>query len=168
MSEPTIRAVYSVWPTYNRVLTEVVGAMTPEQLAIRPAPERWPLWATIGHLACQRVFWLGDFAGVPGKEDTPFLNAAYDCPGDDDLETVLSPQDLVGALGSTFRMVETCLDTWTVDSLTDEIRHPDFGPDWVHTRGAVVQRVFSHDLWHGGQVSQTLGINGLPKLEVWG
>lgn len=167
MSEQTIRAAYSVWPTYNRILTELVGSLTPDQLAIRPSPERWPLWATIGHLACQRVFWLGDFAGVPGTEDTPFLDAAYHCPGDDDLETILSPHDLVAALLSTFRMVETCLDTWTVDSLKDEIRRPEFGPDWVHTRGAVIQRVFSHDMWHCGQVSQTLGINALPRLEIW-
>lgn len=35
--------------------------MTQEQLNIRPAPDRWPLWATIGHAACQRVFSLCDF-----------------------------------------------------------------------------------------------------------
>lgn len=113
MNNQAIRPAFSLWPMYNRVLSEVVGAMTPEQLAIKPSPERWPLWATVGHLACQRVFWLGDFAAVPGIEDTPFANAAYNCPGDDDLETVLGPEDLVDALGSTFRMVETCLDTWT-------------------------------------------------------
>ena len=89
MPSPTIRPAYSLWPEYNRKLIDVVGAMTPEQLAIKPSVERWPLWATVGHLACQRVFWLGDFAGIPGKESTPFTNAAYNCPGDDDLETIL-------------------------------------------------------------------------------
>ncbi|HLU82344.1 MAG TPA: DinB family protein [Trueperaceae bacterium] len=168
MNGQTIRAAYSQWPRYNRVLTEVVGVLTPAQLAIRPSPERWPLWATLGHLACQRVFWLGDFAGVPGTADTPFTNAAYDCPGDDDLDNGLGPEDLVNALTSTFRMVDTCLDTWTIESLSEEITRPDFGPDWVHTRGAVIQRVYSHDMWHAGQVSQTLGINGLSGLDVWG
>lgn len=80
---------------------------------------------------------------------------------------MLAPEFLVSALGSTFRMVETCLDSWSVASLADEIRRPDFGPDWVHTRGAVIQRVFSHDVWHMGQVSQTLSKNGLQRLEVW-
>ena len=60
MSEMTIRPAYSTWPEYNRRLRDVVAAMTDEQLAIRPAPDRWPLWATIGHAACQRVYWLCD------------------------------------------------------------------------------------------------------------
>ena len=70
MSDLTIRPAYSVWPKYDRRLRDVVAAMTDEQLAIRPSPERWPLWATVGHLACQRVFWLCDFAGEPGAETT--------------------------------------------------------------------------------------------------
>ena len=65
-------------------------------------------------------------------------------------------------------MVETCLDRWTFEVLAEEIRHPDLGPDWVKTRGEVVQRVYSHDVYHCGQLSQTLGINGLPKIEILG
>ena len=118
----TIRPAYSKWPEYNRRLRDVVAAMTDEQLAIRPSPERWPLWATVGHAACQRVFWLCDFAGEPGAETTPFTNAGYDCPGDDDLEHVLSADALVEALDSTFRIVEGCLDRWTPDMLDEEIR----------------------------------------------
>ena len=63
-----------------------------------PSPDRWPMWATVGHLACQRVFWLCDFAGEPGAETTPFTNAGYDCPGDDDLDHVLGAEALVEAL----------------------------------------------------------------------
>jgi hypothetical protein len=77
VDDPVIRPAYSLWPQVNRSLREIVAAMTDEQLAIRPSPERWPLWATVGHLACQRVFWLCDFAGEPGAETTPFTNAAY-------------------------------------------------------------------------------------------
>lgn len=56
MNSLTIRAAFSQWPAYNQRLRDVVAAMTAEQLAISPAPGRWPLWATIGHAACQRVF----------------------------------------------------------------------------------------------------------------
>jgi len=79
---------------YNQRLRDIVAAMTQEQLAIQPSPDRWPLWATVGHAACQRVFWLCDFAGEPGAETTPFTNATYNCPGDDDLEHVLSADAL--------------------------------------------------------------------------
>jgi hypothetical protein len=34
-----------MWPQYNRRLREVVGAMSIEGLAVRPAPELWiDLW----------------------------------------------------------------------------------------------------------------------------
>ena len=90
MSSSTIPPAYSTWPWYNRQLRDAVGAMNEEQLAIQPSPERWPAWATVGHLACQRVFWLCDFAGEPRAETTRFTHAANDCRGDDDLEHVLS------------------------------------------------------------------------------
>src|SRR6185437_9991433 len=83
--QPTIRPAYSNWPRYNQTLRDVVAGMTDAQLATTPGPDRWPLWATIGHAACQRVFWLCDFAGEPGAKTTRFTNAAYNCPGDDDL-----------------------------------------------------------------------------------
>ena len=110
MRDWSIRPAYSRWPDYHRALCDVVAGLTDEQLAMTPSPDRWPMWATVGHLACQRVFWLCDFAGEPGAETTPFTNAAYDCPGDDDLDHVLDAEALVEALNSTFRIVEICLD----------------------------------------------------------
>jgi hypothetical protein len=78
MTKATIRPAYSKWADYNRRVRDVVAAMTDEQLAIRPTPERWPLWATVGHACCQRVSWLCGFAGEPGAETTPFINALYE------------------------------------------------------------------------------------------
>jgi uncharacterized damage-inducible protein DinB len=163
----TIRPAFTTWPEYNRRLRDAVGAMTDDQLAIQPSPERWPLWATVGHAACQRVFWLCDFAGEPGKETTPFQNAAYDCPGDDDLEHVLSADALVAALDSTFRIVESCLDRWTLGMLEEELRRPEWDSSWVHTRGAVIQRVFSHDVYHVAELNHTLGAAGLTQVDLW-
>lgn len=167
MSNVTIRPAYSKWPDYNRRLRDVVAALTEEQLAIKPASHRWPLWATVGHTACQRVFWLCDFAGEPGAKTTRFTNAAHDCPGDDDLENVLSADRLVEALDSTFRIVESCLDRWTLDMLDEELRRPEWDDTWVHTRGSVMQRVFSHDVWHCAELSGTLRNAKLPQIDLW-
>ena len=162
-----IRSAYGMWPQYNQRLRDVVAAMTNDQLAIRPSPEGWPIWATVGHTACQRVFWLCDFAGEPGADTTPFTNAAYNCPGDDDLEHVLGADELAMALDSTFRIVRGCLDRWTVGMLGEEIRRTMGREEWVHTRGSVLQRLFSHDAYHCGELSQTLGIAGLPQIDLW-
>jgi hypothetical protein len=113
------------------------------------------------------VFWLCDFAGEPGAETAPFTDAAHYCPGDDDLDHPLSADELGEALDSSFRIVEDCLDRWTVDMLAEELRREDYGEDWVHTRGSVIQRVFSHDVYHCGELSQTFGMAGLPQIDLW-
>ena len=164
---PTIRTAYSSWPEVNRRLREAVAGLSDEQLALSPEPGRWPAWAVVGHLACQRVFWLCDFAGEPGAATTRFTNAGYDCPGDDDLDHPLTAAALVEALDATFRIVESVLDRWTIDRLEEEIRRPDFGEGWVHTRGAVMQRVFSHDVWHAAELNETLARAGLPLIDIW-
>lgn len=166
-AELSIRAAYSKWSDYNRALRDGVDRLTDEQLLIQPTAERWPLWASIGHLACQRVFWLCDFAGEPGADTTRFANAAYDCPGDDDLENVLSSADLAEALASTFRIVDRCLDTWTLASLEETLRRPEWDDSWVHTRGAVIQRVFSHDVYHIAEANEILGGAGLAQIDLF-
>jgi len=160
-----IRPAYQMWPQYQQRLRDAIAAMTEEQLAIQPSPERWPLWATVGHLACQRVFWLCVFAGEPGVETTPFPNSAFDCPGDDDLEHVWSAEALVDALARTFEIVEGCLDRWTPETLEEVIEHPD--DDRVQTRGWVLQRVFSHDVYHCAEVNEALAAAGLPIVDLW-
>ena len=167
MSDLTIRPAYRTWPLYNERLRDVLAAMTVEQLALRPSPDRWPIWATAGHLACQRVFWLCDFAGEPGAETTPFTNAGSDCPGDDDLEHALDAEALVEALDSTFRIVERCLDSWTLDMLDEEVRRTWGTEERVHSRGWALQRVFSHDVYHCAELNEALGLAGLPQIDLW-
>jgi uncharacterized damage-inducible protein DinB len=161
----TIRPAYGNWPRYNRAIRAVVAALTAEQLALRPAPERWPLWATVGHLACQRVFWLCDFAGEPGAASSPFPNAGFDCPGDDDLEHVWSAEALAAALDSTFLIVDSCLDRWTLDMLDEEIA--PFGDGRAYSRGSILQRVFAHDISHAAELNEVLGREGLSQISFW-
>ena len=52
-----------------------------------------------------------------------------------------------------------------VDLTSEGIEH---GEDWVHIRGAVIQRVFAHDVYHCSELNETLGIAGLPKIDLWG
>jgi hypothetical protein len=168
MTDLTIRPAYGNWPVFDRAIRDVVAGLTEEQLAIQPTPDRWPLWATTGHLACQRVFWLCDVAGEPGADTTRFTNASYDCPGDDDLEHVLTTDDLVEALDATFRIVDGILDRWTPAMLDEVIR---FGGDddvRVHTRGWILQRVLAHDLSHATELNETLSRSGLPLIDLWG
>ncbi len=165
---PVLRTVYGNWPRYNRAFRDVVAQLTEEQLATRPAPERWPLWASVGHAACQRVFAFCDLLGAPGAETSMFPNAGFNCPGDDDLETVFSAAQLTEALDSTFKIVEWCLDNWTVESLAEELHNPDWtGDDIPFTRGYIVQRNFAHDITHIAETNETLSRLGLAQIDLW-
>jgi uncharacterized damage-inducible protein DinB len=167
MTDATIRPAYSSWPRYHQRLRDVVATLGDEDLALRPSSERWPIWATVGHMACQRVSWLCGFAGEPGAEATPFPDALHRCPGDEYLEPVMSAAELAEALDSTFAVVERCLDRWTVGMLGEEIRRAFGDEQWVHTRGAVIQRVYAHDIYHCAELNEVLSRAGLTQVELW-
>jgi len=169
MTAQPVRSAFPEWSRQAGRLRDAVSLLTDEQLAIVPGPGRWPLWATIGHLACQRVFWLCVFAGEPGAETTPFPDSGNACPGDEDLAHVLDARQLVVALDTTFAIVERALDTWTTDSLDLEISHPEWGEDRrVRTRGFAIGRLFAHDISHITELNDAFTAAGLPLIDLWG
>ena len=165
MTIQTIRPAYSMWPQYNRRLREVIAAMTDAQLAIRPGPDLLPIWATVGHTAAMRVYWLCAVVGEPGADMTPFPDGMTDWA--DDLEHPRDADELVGALDSSFRIIEGCLDRWTPDMLEDEIHREYGGSLQLHTRASILQRLLTHEAWHCGELSQTLGLHSLPQMDLW-
>jgi len=163
----TIRSAYGMWPQYNRRIRDAVAALTDAQLAIRPAPDQLPIWAAMGHSAAMRVYWLCDVVGEPGAEGTPFWDGTTTVDWADDLDEPHRADELAGAWDSTFMIVEGCLDRWTIDMLDDEIERPFNGTVQVHTRASILQRLLTHEAWHAGELSQTLGIHGLPQPDLW-
>jgi uncharacterized damage-inducible protein DinB len=162
-----IRPFYDRWPQYNRRLTEIVGAMTDEQLAIRPSPDRWPIWATVGHTAGTRVYWVCNVLGEPGAATTPFPDPTALDGWEDDLDHPRSAGELVTALDTTFAIIDRCLDVWT-PAMLDEVVERSLGDQLqLHSRSSIVQRMFSHEAYHCGELSQTLGIHGLPQIDLW-
>lgn len=162
----SIRAFYDRWPQYNRRLTEVVAAMNDEQLAIRPDPDRWPIWATVGHTAAARVYWLCAVLGEPGAAATPFPDP--DGEGwEDDLAHPRRADELVWALDSSWAIVEHCLDEWTPDDLARPVERRYGEVRQVHSGASIIQRLLTHEAYHCGELSQTLGIHGLPQIDLW-
>ena len=91
--ESSVGRLYDGWHIYNERIVEVVRDLSPEGLMVRPAPERWPIWATIGHTAGMRVYWLCGVFGEPGAERTPFPDARSGIGWEDDLETPRTAAD---------------------------------------------------------------------------
>ena len=52
--------------------------------------------------------------------------------------------------------------------MLDELIRRQFGDEeWVHTRGAVIQRVFAHDVYHIAELNEALGRAGLSQIVLW-
>ena len=163
----TIRFIYDRWPQYNRRLTEIVGAMSDEQLAIRPAPERDPIWATVGHTAGARVYWLCGVLAEPGAETTPWPDSTSGVGWEDALDHPRSAAELVGALDTTWAIIDRVLDRWTPAMLEETVERTYGDQRQVHSRSSILQRLLTHEAYHCGELSQTLGIARLPQIDLW-
>ena len=166
-ADTLIGQFYEGWQTYNERIVEVVRDFSAEQLQVRPGPDRWPIWATVGHTAGARVYWLCGVFGEPGAEATPFTDPLSGLGWEDDLDRPRTAAELTEALTTTWQVIADCLHRWTPAVLFEQ-----FGPladkkTQVHTRQAVLMRLISHDSYHSGELSQTLGINGMPQIDLW-
>jgi uncharacterized damage-inducible protein DinB len=157
---------YDGWRFTNARLIETVGALSPEQLKLRPAAGLWPIWATAAHIAGARIYWLCAVVKEPGAEGTPFADLNGD-GWEDDLAHPRQASELTFALDSSWRIVHECLERWTPEMLQDEFHRELNGKTQIHTRQSVLIRLLTHDAEHCGEISLTLGMHGLGGLDLW-
>ena len=166
MRAPTIAPFYEGWHLTNDALIRTLAPLSAAQLALPVGSATWPVWASAAHLAGTRIFWLCHVFGEPGAETTPFTDPTG-FGWEDDLAHPRSADELVGALTSTWKIVERCLATWTPESLGQEARRPRGTEIQLHTRQSVLMRIITHDAYHCGEISLTLGSNGLGSIDLW-
>jgi uncharacterized damage-inducible protein DinB len=163
----SIRPFYADWARFNQRMIEGLRNLTPEQLALRPAPQRWPMWATVGHTAGVRPYWLCGVFGEPGVEGTPFPDILTGLGWEDDLAHLRDAVELVGALETTWEIVDGVLERWTTTMLAEPVEVEVDGRKRVLSRRALLMRLVTHDAYHSGELSQTLGIHGLTQIDLW-
>ena len=163
----SIRPFYDGWDKYNVQMVDVIGRLSPDELGILPAPDGWPIWATVGHTAGGRIYWLCGVLGEPGAKSTPFPDAVTGVGWEDDLETPRSSDELVNALETSWAIIDSCLERWTPEMLMEPFERRTPSGTQIHTRQSVLMRLISHDAYHCGELSQTLGIHGLPQIDLW-
>ena len=167
ITEPqSVAPFYDGWRLAQERLVERIGELSPEQLALRAAPNMWPIWATTAHMAGTRPYWLCHICKEPGAERTPFDNFLDD-GWEDDLDHPRQAAELVSALQSTWTIVEDCLKRWTPETLQVSFRRDTNGTITLHTRQSVVMRMITHDAYHIGEIGQALGMHGLDEVDIW-
>jgi len=157
---------YDGWRFAQERLAERIGELSPQQLELRAAPHLWPIWAIAAHTAGVRPYWLCQVFREPGAERTPFIDPDGD-GWEDDLDHPRQAGELVSALQSTWMIVEDCLDRWTPAMLQEEFHRERDGQIQIHTRQGVLMRLLTHDAYHIGEITQTLGMHGLKEIYIW-
>ena len=166
MGNESVAGFYEGWRKHNGRLVDAIRALSDEQLKLRAAPDKWPIWAIAAHTAGARVYWLCGVFKESGAENTPFADASG-YGWEDDESTPRVAHELVTALESSWVIVERCLQSWTTATLGDEYVREIGGKTQTHTRQSVLMRMVTHDAYHSGEISLILGAHGLPEIDLW-
>lgn len=173
MTVPVLTPFVRGWATHQELLLTALIDLSPDQLALRPAPGQWAVWQLASHMAGSRSYWLHDVLGEGDDAIRDMFRVdATTVPGlsiedagwEDDERHPRTAAEIADAFHVTWALVEACVDRWTSDEITAVI--PQRGADRSTTRGWVLWHLMEHDAHHGGAISVVLGINGLPGLDL--
>jgi hypothetical protein len=159
--------IYPDWPQHSVRLRDAVVGLDTDQLALRAGPAHAPVWALAAHLAGARLYWLCGVFGEPGAERTPFPSPLTDPGWEDDEARPRDAAELAWALDSSWDVVRSCLERWPAHGLAVTATRMRAGQPQVHSRASVLNRLSSHDAFHAGEISQLLGVQGLPGIDLW-
>ena len=159
---PSLHEIYPGWGDYHAKIVGAVALLDAEQLGLSAAPGLWPVRMLVSHIVSARKWWFHDWMADGG--------AAWDeYDGWDDLEEMASRKApvLVRALEESWALMSPSLARWTTADLEAKFTRPTpnaAGERPVHARGWIVWHVAEHDVYHGGEISLTLGMHGLPGM----
>jgi uncharacterized damage-inducible protein DinB len=171
----TLGTIWEGWANHQRLLLDAMADLTPEQVALRPAPGLWTVWQLAGHMAGARMGWFHDVLGEGDRAlrdrfrvtnttvpDLPLADAGWE----DDETHPRDAAELVDALEQTWAMIDACLRRWTPQDLAVEFTRTRPSGTRSHSRQWVIWHLIEHDLHHGGEISLILGMHGVPALDL--
>ncbi|HUS15470.1 MAG TPA: DinB family protein [Chloroflexia bacterium] len=150
--------IYASWETYQGQLITALTPLTPEQLAWRPAEGLRSLGQLATHIVSVRAGWF--YFDLGEQDPTIRAIAEWGEPG----APPRTAAEFVEALHTTWAFMQGCIARWTPADLAEVIEPP--GEDYKITRAWVIWHLIEHDLHHGGELSYSLGIQGLPAIDI--
>lgn len=185
---------YPGWGIYNQHLINAIAPLTQEQLALRTTPKHWTIDMYVTHIVANRAWWFHTRMGEGGDDLTPLdLWALGVCEAD--IDPSHSAAVLVDGLKRTWQLIEQTLAPLTptglhktIPPLTEAEREhhaslvepalQPYAQTWLErerqfvgvrpsrSRQWIIWGVLEHDIQHGSEISTTLGVHGLPVLDL--
>jgi uncharacterized damage-inducible protein DinB len=169
----TVTTFYTAWESYQDHLKAALAPLTAGQLALRAGPGLRSVGENALHVVGCRVFWLTGFLGEDGGDamrayarwNEVALGAPY-ASWDEVAQALGSPAptgaELAEGLDRTWRFMADRLARWSAADMRQTFPDEEDGKPIEVSRAWVVWHVLEHDLHHGGEISLTLGMHGIP------
>lgn len=148
------------WQGYQDHLVAVVRPLTAEQLALGAAPHLRSIGVLAAHIVATRAGWMHNILGEGPAE----FEAIHEW--DEDGALPRSSEELVQALEATWQTISEGLARWTNEDYDEALTIHRKGHTRTYTRGWVIWHLLEHDLHHGGELSFSLGMHGIPAIEL--
>lgn len=153
---------YQGWDTFQDLLIKAIALLTPEQLAWRSAPHLRSIGDNCRHIIGARARWFHQLMGI-GDEAFAALGQwdRKDAPERD-------AADLVAGLRDSWQVMREALTQWTPADLAFAYPNDDREPGEPEsfTRQWVIWHLIEHDIFHGGEISQIIGMHGLTGIDL--
>lgn len=154
---PTLSAFYDGWERFNQLLVTTVAPLTPERMTLRTADNERTISEIVAHIIATRA---GSFHNVLGEGDATIASF---CAWEEKDAPILNAAQMELGLETTWKLISSCLSRWTAADLGGEFTSWHGKPV---TRQWVIWSVLEHDLFHGGELSLTLGSHGLTGIDL--
>ena len=185
---------YAGWGRYQQRLVAAIAPLTVEQLALRSTPQHWSIGMYVTHIVANRAWWFHAHMGEGGDDLTSLeLWALGVCEAN--VDPCHPAAELVAGLEKTWQMIETALARLAPSDLeqvfppfseVQRVHHAKlvepalqpYAQMWLnaarqsgevrpaYSRQRIIWDVLEHDIHHGSEISTTLGIHGLPVVEI--
>ncbi|HLW02239.1 MAG TPA: DinB family protein [Ktedonobacterales bacterium] len=161
---PALLEIYQGWEHYQELLIKALAPLPLEQVALRPAPHLRSVGENARHIIGARARWC-QFVLALGAGDEAFAALGR---WDDRNMPERSGAELASGLRDSWQVLRAALAGWTPEDLAVTVRDsdPDPGDPSEFTRQWVIWHLIEHDLHHGGEISQLLGINHLAAPDL--
>ena len=153
----TLTTFYNSWKEYQDRIKESLAPLSADQLALRAAPDLRSIGENAAHIIGCRAGWFTAFLGEDAGEEVK-ATANWDDRG----APARTAAELVHGLDLTWQLMTGCLARWS-DADMQQTFEDDWDGEKVQLpRAWVIWHVLEHDLHHGGEISLTLGMHGIP------
>lgn len=154
-----IPTIFQGWHEFQKALIGALSPLSAEQLALRNSPRQRSIGVIATHMIGARARWFYMGFGEGGKDFATL--GRWDRRG----ARARSAAELVSGLERTWDGIHTAIARWTPEQWAETFPGEAGEPEII-TRHWVIWHLIEHDLHHGGEISLTLGANGLKGLNL--